>query len=950
MTIVPAKILLPPRSLQRRLFVLLAAMGLGALLITVLIWLPAAIDDIHNSQRELRQVSVRFIRDQIRLQLSMDEEDLRSAAQRFRAALMEKDREALRLTAQRFLQNNSAFEEVGILDEQGQELLRLSRKVVITDQELADRSTSSLFREGMQQEIHWEPVTFTATSEPLLSLSIHFPGLSSSFQGLVFGVINLRPLWKLADEFKISYEGRAYVVDEAGRLIAAADPSVVLQRLSFLDRPFIRDLIDFTRLTDRFFLEGDYVNESGVRTAATGLLLPRPRWGIVVEQPRAALIAPIVKKIWFSGAFLFLGLLLSFALAQILSRRFTKPIIRLKEGAQQIGEGNLAYRVPVHGNDEIGALARQFNHMADQIHSAQETTLAALTIPVMSHTGEVQEVLGGVLAKVMLVTGTEAASIRLTDDEQTEFTSSVYQGLSEAHQRAWPRFLREGSRRKRVLTTGKPLFIEDMRNDSGAYLALLAEAGFQSAVYLPLKTPQKTFGLLFLTSRKPRQFRSQETDIMQAIAHQISVALQNIQLFQEAMTTAAELTDINRAMKIEINARQQAEEEKRIFAERLHRAEKMEALGTLAGGVAHDLNNVLGVLMGYSELLVEKLPEGNPLKPYAASILQSSEKAAAIIQDLLTLARRGVVVAKVVDMNSLIANLLATPEFDRVKDYHPQVKITTDLGQDLLNIKGSPVHLEKTVLNLLSNAAEAISGPGEVTIRTENRYLDQAVRGYETVEEGEYVVVTVADTGHGIAAADLNKIFEPFYTRKSMGRSGTGLGLAIVWGTVQDHAGYIDVQSSEGKGSCFTLYFPVTREKISETLQKIPMSEYLGQGESVLVVDDVAEQRQVATTLLTSLGYQVSSVASGEAAVAYLTEHQADILVLDMIMTPGIDGLETYQRILTVKPQQKAIIVSGFSESERAREAQKLGAGVYVKKPYLKEKIGVAIRDELTRK
>ena len=399
----------------------------------------------------------------------------------------------------------------------------------------------------------------------------------------------------------------------------------------------------------------------------------------------------------------------------------------------------------------------------------------------------------------------------------------------------------------------------------------------------------------------------------------------------------------------DLTERNLAEVEKRNLEERLQRAEKMEALGQLAGGVAHDLNNVLGVVSGYSELLMERIPEGNPAREYAANILKSSDKAAAIIQDLLTLARRGVTVSEVVDFNNVVSKLLAAPEFDRLKNYHPRVNFKIDLAKDLLSIKGSPVHLEKTVMNMVSNAAEAISGSGEVRIRTENRYLDKAVRGYDKVEEGEYVILTVSDTGRGIPSADMDKIFEPFFTKKSMGRSGTGLGLAIVWGAVKDHKGYIDVQSVEGTGTVFTLYFPVTREKMGEAAQKIPIEEYMGHGESVLVVDDVEGQRKVAIALLSQLGYQVNAVASGEEALEYLKENKAEILILDMIMEPGIDGLSTYKRVIGINPRQKAIIVSGFSETDRVREAQSLGAGAYVKKPYMLEKIGVAIRDELAK-
>jgi CheY-like chemotaxis protein len=267
-----------------------------------------------------------------------------------------------------------------------------------------------------------------------------------------------------------------------------------------------------------------------------------------------------------------------------------------------------------------------------------------------------------------------------------------------------------------------------------------------------------------------------------------------------------------------------------------------------------------------------------------------------------------------------------------------------------LHIKGSPVHLGKTIMNLLSNGAEALSGPGEVSIRTENCYIDQPIPGYEETREGEYVLLSVSDTGMGISPVDLQRIFEPFYTKKVMGRSGTGLGLAVVWGTVKDHQGYIDVRSTEGKGSTFVLYFPVTREAIPEDLGPLARSEYLGQGETILVVDDVPEQRSLAAAMLGNLGYRVQTVSGGEEAVEVLRAQAVDLLVLDMIMDPGIDGLETYKRILAIHPGQRAIIVSGFSETDRVRQAQALGAGAYVRKPYVLEKIGLAVRRELDRK
>ena len=400
----------------------------------------------------------------------------------------------------------------------------------------------------------------------------------------------------------------------------------------------------------------------------------------------------------------------------------------------------------------------------------------------------------------------------------------------------------------------------------------------------------------------------------------------------------------------DITDRKQAEEEKKLLEERLQRAEKMEALGTLAGGVAHDLNNVLGIVVGYAEMILDEIDESNPLRSDVLKIMEGGHRSAAIVQDLLTLARRGVQTRQVVRLNAVVMDCQKTPEFDKILSFNPRVRIKTDLDADLLNMTGSTVHLCKTIMNLVSNAVEAMPDGGNLTIRTSNQYMGRPIQGYDAVRDGDYVVLTVSDTGEGIPEKDIKRIFEPFYTKKVMGRSGTGLGLAVVWGTVKDHNGYIDVQSKEGKGTTFTICFPVTREEADRDQISAPISEYMGRGETILVVDDVTGQRELAARMLTKLSYEVTTVESGEEAIEHLKTNNAELIVLDMIMDPGIDGLETYKKILEINPAQKAIIVSGFSESERVQEAQELGAGPYVKKPYVLERLGIAVRNELDEK
>lgn len=389
--------------------------------------------------------------------------------------------------------------------------------------------------------------------------------------------------------------------------------------------------------------------------------------------------------------------------------------------------------------------------------------------------------------------------------------------------------------------------------------------------------------------------------------------------------------------------------EKKEIESRLLKSKKMEAMGLLAGGVAHDLNNILSGIVSYPDLLLLQLPESSPLRKPLLTIRESGEKAAAIVTDLLALARSGVAAYEALDLNSVVSGYLKSPEYKRLKSFFPDVELETNLEADRLNILGSPVHILKALMNLVSNAAEAISDKGKILISTENRYIDRPVYGYEKIEKGDYVTLTVSDSGTGISPEDMERIFEPFYTKKKLGKSGTGLGMAVVWGTVKDHDGYIDVQSSEGKGALFRIYFPVTRQEPAKAEVRLSVEKYMGKGQSVLVVDDVKAQRELVSAMLKTLGYSVAVTSSGEEAIRYLQNNPADLVVLDMIMDPGMNGLDTYKRILEVRPGQKAIISSGYSETDCVKEAQRLGAGKYIKKPYSLEKIGLAVKEELEK-
>ncbi len=256
-----------------------------------------------------------------------------------------------------------------------------------------------------------------------------------------------------------------------------------------------------------------------------------------------------------------------------------------------------------------------------------------------------------------------------------------------------------------------------------------------------------------------------------------------------------------RAVIRDVSERVERERARKEHEEQLRRSRKMEALGTLAGGVAHDLNNILCGIVGYPDLLLLDCPEESPMRSALTAIKDSGERAARIVQDLLTRSRRGVVATRVVDLNQVVAAYLTSPEHARLEESRPSVRVKVDLDPGLFTIVGSETHLATSVMNLVLNAFEAMEGAGAVSLSTANRYLDRPLRGYDQVKAGDYVTLTVTDTGSGIAPEDLERVFEPFYTRKVVGRSGTGLGLAVVWGIVKDHEGYVDITSEVGKGT-----------------------------------------------------------------------------------------------------------------------------------------------------
>ncbi|WP_321389232.1 response regulator [uncultured Desulfuromusa sp.] len=387
--------------------------------------------------------------------------------------------------------------------------------------------------------------------------------------------------------------------------------------------------------------------------------------------------------------------------------------------------------------------------------------------------------------------------------------------------------------------------------------------------------------------------------------------------------------------------------EKKKLEQHLRRTNKMEAIGLMAGGVAHDLNNVLTAIISYPELMLRKLPADHPMKKQLEEIQASGQRAAGIVSDLLTIARGVTVNKEPYDLHPLIQEYMTSAEYKNLSTSHPLINCEFKCEAGSSAIDCSPLHFSKILMNLIANAFEAIDGSGRVTVSTTNTQLDQFNNFDGSVPPGNYLLLKIEDSGSGIAAKDLEHIFEPFYSTKMMGQSGTGLGLSMVWNIVKDHNGHISVATGT-QGTTFELVFPVTENQVVKNRQNSGDNfDYQGRNEQILIVDDEPQLLDLTSEMLSSLNYRVSTAASGEEALTVISEKDFDLVIVDMQMGAGINGRQTIEKIKAIKAETKIIIASGYAESQEVSQALKKGAISFVHKPYTLSQLGKAVTEAL---
>jgi two-component system cell cycle sensor histidine kinase/response regulator CckA len=397
----------------------------------------------------------------------------------------------------------------------------------------------------------------------------------------------------------------------------------------------------------------------------------------------------------------------------------------------------------------------------------------------------------------------------------------------------------------------------------------------------------------------------------------------------------------------DISTRVRDEEEKLRLQKKLDKANKLSALGLMAGSVAHDLNNILSGIVSYPDLLLMQMDETDKYYEQIQKIQAAGKRAAAVVSDLVAIARNAASPKTVENINDIVlAHLNSLEHGERLANF-PNAVIQTKLHKSINNTCCSPQHLHKLLLNLIGNALEVVEEKGIVHITTDNcKFSHPLTKDKAEAKNKDFVKLTVSDNGPGVSQEDAEYIFDPFYTTKMMGKSGTGLGLSIVWNIVQDHNGWIEIKDNK-PGALFEIYLPATRGAVCPLQEPQTAESLRGNGEEILLIDDQQEQNEIIEKALQEMGYVTHSVTSGEDGIGFIKSQPVDLILLDMMMGDGLNGRETFEQILTINPDQKAIVISGYARSEEIIKVRDLGVSTFIEKPVTISKIGLAIRQSL---
>jgi len=760
------------------------------------------------------------------------------------------------------------------------------------------------------------------------------------------------------------YEGASItVVDSHGAVLACTNPSQKTDMCKTLPAHTIRAQAEGGNSTEE---KGD----DGVDRLYSHAGLSRTGWRVIVGVPREIAYQPAYA---FGKRYILVLLIVSFTalmLAFLLSKRITKNILSLIAGLQEIERGNLSFSLKLSGHDELQEVAESFDHMAVKRKEAEQKLRDSESFleAVLDGMGEGVVVVG---KDYRIITANKGYCDQVRLPCEAILGKHCYE---ISHHIDEPCFDKEGGcdctvkkcfetgQRHRSTHThfdkdGHPRYLETnaypLKDPSGAIIAAIETLMDVTALITLEKQLEEV-------KERYRKLYDDAPDMMHSVDKYGNITICNqteatalgyeleeligrplrdiitpeereaLEMKMSSLRTngsfEGELTFFakdSRCIPVFIRSRALYDNdgaflmsdtiarditEKKSLEAQLFQAQKMEAVGILAGGVAHDFNNVLTAIVGYGNLLMMRTEPDSTARGYVEQVLAATERATSLTQGLLAFSRKQIISPKPIRLSDVIGQL----EKILARVIGEDVELRVFLSPQEATIMADTGQIDQVLMNLATNARDAMQDGGILIIETELIEFDEDyVRRHAFAQPGKYMLISVTDTGQGMDAKTKDKIFEPFFTTKEVGK-GTGLGLAMVYGIVKQHNGYLNVYSEPGKGTTFKIYLPVI-EREAEKLDVVVLPPVVGGLETILIAEDAIIVRDLAKKVLEEFGYTVILAENGEDAIAhYKADPRVALLILDVIM-PGRNGKEVYEEIRKLKPDIKALFMSGYT-------------------------------------
>ena len=594
------------------------------------------------------------------------------------------------------------------------------------------------------------------------------------------------------------------------------------------------------------------------------------------------------------------------------------------------------------------------------VNTADRDTLELETLLEISHSLDEYQNLNDLVLIIMkrlrsVIEG-DAISIILPNETKKEFSFCWMDNIDQYHVTKLKeiRFPCTMGIAGSVFRSGRPELVPDVENDPRHYKDIDRIIGFttKSMIVVPLHGKEKTIGILELLNKRSGSFNERDFNLVTAATAIIGIALENALIHTDLQKAynrlkrsegelkkhrhnleklvaerTAGLKDTNERLRAEITDRKRAEKEKEQVEAQLLHSQKMEAIATLAGGIAHQFNNALSVITGNVELMKMNSPYDGNMNKYIGPMKVTVRRMAQLNDQLLAYARGGKYDARAVSMNNFVRDTLPLIKHT----LNPLIHVETDLPNDIMSIEADVAQMQMVMSEILSNASEAIDGKGRIRITCNNeKIMTGTVDHLPDVKPGTYVTLTIDDDGKGMDEETKSRVFEPFFTTKFQGR---GLGLAAVYGIVKNHNGWIFVDSEFGRGTRIKIHLPTIASRERDEVN--PEINLPAGTETILVIEDEELVMDVTRNILVQLGYRVLEAGSGEAAIHIVKtfEDDIDLVILDIVL-PDMGGKAIYRNIKKIRPDLKVIVCSGYAIEGPAQEILHAGAQDFIQKPF----------------